>query len=262
MTGSLGGHHAVVLGGSSGLGRATAIALATAGARLTVTSRDIGRARDSASDLPGAGHRGVGFDLAAPQDAAGAVDTFAEMLTADGSADILVLNAGGPPPARAEDVDAAAAADALQYLLLSQITVVRAVLPGMIAQQWGRIVAIGSSGIQQPIPTLALSNIGRSAVAAYLKSLAADVAGRGVTVNMVLPGRIGTGRVADLDAAKSRSSGISVEAVQADSRAAIPAGRYGDPAEFAAAVAFLCSPSASYITGIQLRADGGMVGAY
>jgi 3-oxoacyl-[acyl-carrier protein] reductase len=132
----------------------------------------------------------------------------------------------------------------------------------MIGAGWGRIVAIGSSGIQQPIPTLALSNLARSALAAYLKSLATDVADRGVTINLALPGRISTGRVAALDAARAESTGTTVDQVQAASRATIPAGRYGDPAEFAAAVRFLCSPEASYITGVQLRADGGMVSSF
>ncbi|WP_236794831.1 SDR family oxidoreductase [Amycolatopsis sp. GM8] len=262
MSGDLTGRHALVLGGSTGLGLATASALAATGAQVTVTSRDATRAEQAAAGLPGHGHRGVAVDLTASEDGPDGVTALATALAAGPRVDVLVLNAGGPPPARAVDVDAAAAAAALRPLLLSQISVVRTVLPEMLAAGWGRVVAIGSSGVQQPIPTLALSNLGRAALAAYLKSLASDVADRGVTINMVLPGRIATGRVAALDSARADATATSVEEIRAASQAAIPAGRYGEPAEFAAAVAFLCSPGASYITGVQLRADGGMIGSF
>lgn len=256
MTGGLVGRHALVLGGSSGLGRASAFALADAGASVTLTSRDASRARSAATALPGDGHHGLAVDLAARDDVA----AFTAAL--ERPFDILLLNAGGPPPAPAVDIDTDQVLAALQPLLLAQIDIVRAVLPGMLRSRWGRIVAIGSSGVQQPIPALALSNIGRGALAAYLKSLAADVAARGVTVNMVLPGRIGTDRVAALDAARAAKDGTTSDSVRTASQAAIPAARYGDPAEFAAAVRFLSSPEASFITGVQLRADGGMVGSF
>lgn len=256
MTGDLTGRRALVLGGSSGLGFASATALADAGATVLLTSRNARRAADAADSLPGTGHRGAALDLAVPEQ----VDTFTAGL--DGGFNVLVLNAGGPAPARASEVDAERVTAALVPLLLSQISIVRAVLPDMIESGWGRIVGIGSSGVQQPIPTLALSNVGRAAVAAYLKSLAADVAAAGVTVNMVLPGRIATARVASLDSARAETTGTSVDSVRVASEGTIPAGRYGEPAEFAAAVRFLCSPVASYITGVQLRADGGMVGSY
>ncbi len=262
MSADLAGRRALVLGGSAGLGFASATALAEAGAQVLVTSRDVGRAHDAAARLPGGGHVGLVVDLAAPEDAPTGVHAFLVDLADHTTVDVLVLNAGGPPPARAIDIEPADAVAALQPLLLAQISVVRAVLPAMITAGWGRIVAIGSSGVQQPIPTLALSNLARSALAAYLKSLAADVASRGVTVNLVLPGRISTGRVAALDAARAQSTSTTVDQIQAASRATIPAGRYGDPAEFAAAVKFLCSPDASYITGVQLRADGGLVSSY
>jgi 3-oxoacyl-[acyl-carrier protein] reductase len=259
---ALAGHTALVLGGSSGLGFASATALASHGAHVIVTSRDVDRARSAADALPGRDHRGVALDLAAPEDGLHGIAALEAALSGEPTVDVLVLNSGGPAPSRAIDVDAGSAAAALQSLLLSQIDVVRAILPGMLQAGWGRIVAIGSSGVQQPIPTLALSNLGRAALAAYLKSLAADVAADGVTVNLVLPGRIATGRVAALDEARATSSGTAVEDVRAASQASIPAGRYGEPTEFAAAVRFLCSPDASYVTGVQLRADGGMVGSF
>jgi len=127
---------------------------------------------------------------------------------------------------------------------------------------WGRVIAVGSSGVQQPIERLALSNVGRAALAGYLKTLAGEVAGDGVTVNMVLPGRIDTDRVSALDAATAERTGATVEQVRTRSESAIPAGRYGTPDEFAAVVLFLASNAASYVTGEQIRCDGGMVRAY
>ena len=129
----------------------------------------------------------------------------------------------------------------------------------MRRQGWGRILAIGSSGVVAPLPNLALSNLGRAALAGYLKTLAAEVAVDGVTVNMLLPGRIATDRTAALDQAAASRTGRSVSQVREQSQQLIPAGRYGDPAEFGAAAAFLCSAPASYITGTAMRCDGGLV---
>ena len=129
----------------------------------------------------------------------------------------------------------------------------------MIERGWGRILAIGSSGITAPLPNLVLSNVGRSALAAYIKTLAAEQAHQGVTANLLLPGRINTDRVDALDAAAAERRDTDVQTVRAESFAAIPAGRYGRPEEFGAAAAFLCSDSASYITGVALRCDGGLV---
>lgn len=247
---------ALVLGGTSGLGRASAAALHAAGSAVIVTGRDAARAEAAAAEL-GGNASGLALDLG---DAA-SVSAFCSAVSGLG-VNQLVLNSGGPRAATALQVDVASARDALEFLLFAQLEVVTTLLPGMMDAGWGRIVAIGSSGIQQPIPHLALSNMGRAALAAYLKTLAGDVAGRGVTVNMVLPGRIATDRVATFDATAARASSTTVESVRAASQARIPAGRYGRPEEFGAAVAFLCSEAASYITGEQLRVDGGLVGAY
>jgi 3-oxoacyl-[acyl-carrier protein] reductase len=172
--------------------------------------------------------------------------------------DILVLNNGGPPGTSAAALTSAAIASAATDSLLAHLDLVGATLPAMREQGWGRIIAIGSSGVREPIPGLALSNTLRAALAGYLKTLAGEVAAEGVTVNMVLPGRFATPRVHDLDAETARRTGEPVAVVAARSAAGIPTGRYGTPAEFAAVVAFLSSAAAGYVTGTQVRVDGGM----
>ncbi|HBS98432.1 MAG: SDR family oxidoreductase [Salipiger marinus] len=242
----LSGKRALVLGGSRGLGAACAALLAAEGVEVLAASRS-----GSAS---GAGITGVALDLA---DEAAVSDMAARL--ADAPVDILINNCGGPKagPARGQSPQAWRAAFDAMATPVFRLT--DAALPGMEAAGWGRIVTIGSSGIEVPIPALALSNGVRGAMAGWSKTLAAEVAARGITVNMVLPGRIATDRLAELDGIKAEKSGQSVEEVQAASRATIPAGRYGRPEEFAAAVAFLCSMQAGYITGSMIRVDGGMI---
>jgi 3-oxoacyl-[acyl-carrier protein] reductase len=148
---------------------------------------------------------------------------------------------------------------AVETLLRPQLRLLALTLPAMRSRGWGRVLAVGSSGVASPLPNLALSNLGRSALAGYLKTLAAEVAPDGVTVNLLLPGRIATERVAFLDESAASRTGTPVDAVVAQAKATIPAGRYGEPAEFGAAAAFLCSAPASYVTGTALRVDGGLV---
>lgn len=242
----LSGKRALVLGGSRGLGAACAALLAAEGVEVLAASRS-----GSAS---GAGITGVALDLA---DEAAVSDMAARL--ADAPVDILINNCGGPKagPARGQSPQAWRAAFDAMATPVFRLT--DAALPGMEAAGWGRVVTIGSSGIEVPIPALALSNGVRGAMAGWSKTLAAEVAARGITVNMVLPGRIATDRLAELDGIKAEKSGQSMEEVQAASRATIPAGRYGRPEEFAAAVAFLCSMQAGYITGSMIRVDGGMI---
>ena len=152
--------------------------------------------------------------------------------------------------------------EATRLLVRPHVELVGGVLPGMRQRRWGRIVAIGSTGVQQPIPHLAASNVGRAALAGYLKSLAGDVAPDGVTVNMVLPGRIDTDRVSSVDRSTAERTGRTEEEVRRESQASIPVGRYGLPEELAAVVVFLAGDAASYVTGEQVRCDGGMVGCH
>lgn len=251
------GKVALVLGSTGGLGRASAEALAAEGAHVVIAGRRAELVAEIARSLPSA--TGVVVDLADPEATVILVNRAREQF---GEVDIVVLNGGGPPPGAADAFTAEAAQAAFDLLLKQHISLVGAVLPGMRERGWGRILAIGSSGVRQPIPTLTASNVGRAALAAYLKTLAGTVASDGVTVNMVLPGRIDTDRVAQLDRAAAERTGVTPEASRTASEGTIPAGRYGDPAEFGAVVAFLASQQASYLTGEQVRVDGGLVAAY
>jgi 3-oxoacyl-[acyl-carrier protein] reductase len=248
------GRTAVVLGATSGIGAAIADGLAAEGANVVLVGRDETRVADRAASLPSA--VGVAADLTdpdAPARIAGAArDAF-------GAVDILVLNGGGPPPGTAADVTPDDVDAATRLLVRPHVALVNELLGGMTERGWGRIIAVGSSGVQQPLPNLSLSNIGRAALAGYLKTLASEVAASGVTVNMVLPGRIDTERVTQLDAAAAKRTGTTVEQARAESEGAIPVGRYGRPEEFAAVAVFLAGEPAGYVTGEQVRCDGGVL---
>lgn len=248
---------ALVAGSTSGLGLAAAKALAHEGARVVICGRRGEVATAEARVLPAA--HAIEIDLARHGEPERLVKEATEHF---GAVDILVLNSGGPAPGSAESASPDEFEDALKHLCLQQVRLINAVLPSMRQQGWGRIIAIGSSGIQQPLANLALSNVGRSALAAYLKTLSREVAREGVTVNMVLPGRIDTGRVAALDRKTAEREGISPQEARSRSEASIPAQRYGSVEEYGAVVAFLCGSQASYITGEQVRCDGGLVSSF
>lgn len=248
------GRTAVVMASTGGLGAAIARQLGNENVNVVITGRDREKAEKLAASLPSA--IAVVADLG---DSSTPTLLIEAARGAFGDPDIVVLNGPGPAAGLAADFDGDALRDTVDLLLRPQIDLVRLSIEAMRANRWGRILAVGSSGVESPIPRLAASNLGRAGLAAYVKTLAAEVAADGVTANMLIPGRIATDRVAALDANAARRLGTSVEEVQAASRARIPAGRYGDPAEFGAAAAFLCSDVASYITGSRLRCDGGML---
>ena len=248
------GRTAIVLGATSGLGAAIAEGLAREGANVVVVGRDADRAQKRAKSLGTA--VAVPADLT-DQDAPARIVAAAE--EAFGPVDILVLNGGGPKPGTAAALTPADVDSAVSLLVRPHVALVNAVLPGMTDRGWGRIIAVGSSGVQQPLPNLTASNLGRAALAGYLKTLAAEVAGNGVTVNMVLPGRIDTDRVAQLDQAAADRTGGTPDEARAASEATIPVGRYGAPEEFAAVAVFLAGSPAGYVTGEQVRCDGGLV---
>jgi 3-oxoacyl-[acyl-carrier protein] reductase len=238
----LGGKRAVVSAGSAGLGLATARTLVDEGARVAICGRDPERLAAAASTL-GPDTVAIRADLADPDDAARFVTEAAERL---GHLDILVANAGGPPGGSATTATLQDYRSAIELNLLATVSMCLTAVPAMRDRGWGRILAITSVGVRQPIPFLAASVTARAGVTGFLKTLATEVAGDGVTVNSIQPGSHLTDRLRNLHADQ-------FDALRAD----IPAGVIGDPADFAAAAAFLCSDQARFITGTSLVVDGG-----
>ncbi len=247
------GKRALVLGASRGLGMAIAKGLAEEGAEVFAAARS----RDKiAAWAEGMGNvHPVALDLA---DLAN-VDAVVESLLEEGGVDIVLNNGGGPPPGSAEASERGAWITHFEAMAANLFHLNGRLLPAMKERGWGRIISITSSGVEQPIPNLALSNGIRSAVVGWSKTLANEVAGAGVTVNVVMPGRIHTQRVDELDAAAAKRTDTEVAEVAAKSRATIPAGRYGKPEEFADVVTFLASTRAGYVTGSKIRIDGGSI---
>jgi 3-oxoacyl-[acyl-carrier protein] reductase len=232
---------ALVTAASKGLGRACAAALAAEGARVFIVSRDEERLRAAERETGAAGH--LALDLSTPGAPERAVEAAVAAL---GGLDILVCNAGGPPPGTFESTAVDEWGVGYRLTLMSTVRLCKAALPLLVDSGRGRIVNITSISVRQPIPNILQSNAYRSAVTAMAKTLAGEVAGRGVTVNNLAPGTILTDRVHQLYAGNLEQLAES-----------IPAGRIGDPAEFGAACAFLCSRQAGYITGQTIGVDGG-----
>ncbi|TBU90334.1 SDR family oxidoreductase [Stutzerimonas kirkiae] len=254
----LNGRRALVLGASRGLGAAIASSLAAEGVQVFAAARSPKGVDAWRGELPAeqaARIVALQVDLA---DLA-SVQGLANLLIESGGVDILVNNGGGPPAGAARDQLAAAWESSFRSMASHLFELTARLLPGMAEKGWGRVITVGSSGIQQPIANLALSNGIRAAVQGWSKTLAAEVAAQGITVNMVLPGRIHTDRVDQLDAGAAQRQGKRVEEIAATSRAGIPAGRYGRPEEFANVVTFLASEAASYVTGSSIRVDGGLI---
>lgn len=250
---------ALVAGASKGLGRAVAERLAMEGADVLINSRSPGPLDASAGEIASTSGRTVlaaAGDVSDPELCQELVDRAVGEL---GRLDILVANAGGPPPGGVDDFDAAAYRNALEVNLMSTVQLTLAALPAMRRQGWGRVIAITSVSVKQPVKGLLLSNTARPGVVGFIKTISQDLAGEGILCNVVAPGFIRTARVEALLASQAEARGISREAVLKGITADIPAGRIGEPAEFANAVAFLASEAASYITGHTIQVDGGLV---
>lgn len=245
---------ALVLGGSKGLGRGIAEALTKEGVIVALTGRDGVSATKAASEV-GPSTRGYALDLSEPDSLDGLLDHIESDF---GAIDILILNGGGPPPSSAAAIDPDFWRAQFEAMVLAGMRITGRLLPGMRARQFGRVIAVASTSIREPIVGLTASNALRSAVAGWLKTLAGEVAADGVTVNLLLPGRLATDRTLSFDRMDAESEGVDIATIAARSQREIPLGRYGTPAEFGAAAAFLASIQASYITGVALPVDGGL----
>ncbi|MBL1147444.1 MAG: SDR family oxidoreductase [Pseudomonadota bacterium] len=251
------GKKAIICGASKGIGRASAIALAERGATVTVLARSAAPLEDvriSLDTTAGQTHLALVADF---HDLDGLQTMIDAHLEAHGAFHILVNNSGGPPagPAHLADVKDFAAAFS-QHVLGGHI-MMQALLPGMKAENYGRIINIISTSVKQPLKGLGVSNTVRGAVANWAKTLAGELAEWGITVNNVLPGATDTDRLGEILQGKADKLGKTLDEVIAAEKAGIPAGRFGMPEELGAAVAFLASPAAAYINGINLPVDGG-----
>lgn len=251
------GKRALVLASSRGLGLGIAKALAAEGAKVLLVGRSGDRLAENCKAINAEGKGKADWVWGDLSDL-----NFVEAMTAAvkeklGGIDILVNNTGGPTPGTSEEMTADKLDTFFQSMVLRVITLTNALLPQMKEQGWGRILTVASSGVFEPIPNLALSNTLRAALVGWNKTLAVEVAGYGITANMLLPGRIHTDRIDELDGANAKRTGKSLEEIRSASVKSIPAGRLGKVEEFAAAGAFLCSAPASYVTGTMLRVDGG-----
>jgi 3-oxoacyl-[acyl-carrier protein] reductase len=259
----LSGKSVLVAAASKGLGRASAELFAAEGAKVAMCSRDeaaitraadeIGRATGSRTVLP----------IVADVSTTSGCETFVKKaLEAYASIDVLVVNAGGPPPGRFDDLDDAAWEKAFDLTLMSAVRLTRLALPQMRKQKSGSIVYSTSTSVRQPTQylNLILSNALRASVHGMLKTLSSDLAKDGIRVNAVQPGRIATDRLVQLDTDSAKRQGTTPDTVRKRYEdTVIPMGRYGRPEEFAAAIVFIASPRASYITGVSLQVDGGML---
>lgn len=252
------GRTALVLGAGGGLGSAVCLALAREGVNIAAADISAEALQATQQKLSGLGVKVLArkWDLADIGSQRGHLDAFEQVI---GPIDILFNNTGGPAPSPAHQFDAAILAGQFQSMVASVMALTSLVLPGMRERKWGRIITSASSGVVSPIPNLAVSNSLRLALVGWSKTLSREVAADGVTVNVTVPGRIATARVKFLDESKAKRQSVPVDNVTAESLASIPMARYGEPAEYANAVAFLASMAASYITGSQFRVDGGLL---
>ncbi|GHA71810.1 SDR family oxidoreductase [Cognatilysobacter bugurensis] len=251
------GRHALVCGASQGIGLAAAKALAALGADVTVLARREATLREVAAGLPRTHEAQVHGWIAADASDTEALRAQVESLVANRTVHILINNSAGPPPGPVHGADVGAFEAAYRQHLLANHVLSGAVIPGMQRDGWGRIVNVISTSVKEPLNGLGVSNSTRWAVAGWAKTLATEVARFGITVNNVLPGSTQTPRIEQIIDTRASKSGRSREEIHAEMVAEIPIGRFAQPSETAAAIAFLCAPAAAYITGVNLPVDGG-----
>lgn len=254
---NLAGKHALVCGGSQGIGRAAALELAQLGADVTVLARSREALQAVVGALPKTHAAQTHGLVAADANDTAAFGAAIETLVRTKPVQILVNNSGGPPGGPAHGAKVEEYTTAFRQHLLANQTALQAVLPGMRAAGFGRVVNVISTSVKEPIENLGVSNTVRAAVAGWAKTCSRELAPFGITVNNVLPGFTQTQRLTAIVAAKSKASGASEDAVAHELLGVVPAGRFAEPAEVAAVIAFLCSPAAAYVNGVSIAVDGG-----
>ena len=255
------GKVAMVAGASRGLGYGVARGLAAEGVKVSLGSRDEAKIADAAKRISAETYADtlpVSLDVRSAESIAA---WHAKTIEKFGGVDLLFVNAGGPPAGTALSFDDAAWAGAFELLVLSAVRMVRLAVPSMQSRGGGAIVVSTSSSVKEPIANLALSNVVRSSVAALSKTLANELAADHIRVNHLLPGRIDTDRVRELDTLRGKAAGSSADAIRDSYSKTIPLGRYGAADEFGQAAVFLFSNAARYITGASLQVDGGLIKA-
>ncbi|MDE1886064.1 MAG: SDR family oxidoreductase [Xanthomonadaceae bacterium] len=253
----LAGKHALVCGASQGIGRAAAIELAQLGADVTVLARSVDTLQSVVDAMPkphvAQSHSCIAADADDPAAYGAAIENLARVRPVQ----ILINNSGGPPGGPAHCAKAEEYISAFRQHLVASQTALQAVLPGMRAAGYGRVINVISTSVKEPIENLGVSNTVRAAVASWAKTCSRELAPFGITVNNVLPGYTNTQRLTSLIAAKAKSSGESEAVIAHKMLAAVPAGRFADAAEVAAVIAFLCTPAAAYVNGVSIAVDGG-----
>ena len=252
------GKTALVAAASDGLGKGVALRLATEGAHIVICARNAQRVEEAVAEIrstnPKIDVHGFATDLSSADEIVRLGDHLREKNI---EIDILINNAGGPPPGASEDIDDEQWRQAFELTMMSTVRLTRLALSHMRSQQWGRIINITSYSVKQPMPQMVLSNSVRMSVVGWAKTLSNEVATDGITVNNVLPGATATERLSSIIANKAEKTGKSIDTVSEAMMNSVPAKRFAEPQEIAAAIAFLASDLASYINGINLPVDGG-----
>ena len=253
---NLAGKHALVCGGSDGIGRAAAFELAQLGADVSVLARREDALQAVVDALPNDGTQRHGL-LVADIAQSDALRSAVDMLAASRPVHILINNTGGPPGGPAHSAAVDAYLDAFNKHLVANHTLLQSVLPGMRTARWGRIVNVISTSVYEPIPNLGVSNTIRGAVASWAKTLSRELGGDGITVNNVLPGYTRTQRLDQILGDRSSATGKTRDEIASGMLASVPVGRFAEAHEIGGVIAFLCAPAAAYVNGQSIAVDGG-----